>query len=112
MPDLFAKQMEIRSQIQGGWIKKFLQHVAAEYKRESTRLNAETAVKPEEYYPEWDYDQYQDHLVDEYCTLEAIRILAEQLAIVALYRTVELDTQKLLRQLYTEEKAEKLKLYR
>lgn len=58
---------------------------------------------------EHDYEVYVDTLASDYEILEDIKELSEQLAIVALYRIVELNIQKILLWRYPKEQVKKLR---
>src|SRR5262249_40870510 len=96
---LVARIMALQSKDHIESITNFIWHITIEYRRKAEKLHAAEAQQCEDDESEGYGLTYSDMLYERWCSLEEIRLLAEQWAIVALYRAVELDTKLLLQRL-------------
>jgi hypothetical protein len=91
-------------------VTRYLESAHKQFQEEATKLEKENkSLKKDQFEDEDDYEAYVSLLSSDYEILEDIKGLSEQLAIVALYRIVELNMKKILLWRYPKEEVEKLK---
>lgn len=95
---LFPKIFESLSRIEIDYIDRFLEQIKNQNHSDSKKLKKSlNKAKPEKFLSDNDYNSYVDSLVDEFDILKEVNLLSSQLAIVALYRIVEIRTKSILK---------------
>jgi hypothetical protein len=91
-------------------VTRYLESTHKQFQEETTKLGKEIkSLKKNQFKDEDDYEAYVNTQSSDYEILEDIKCLSEQLAIVAIYRIVELNMKKILLWRYPKEEVEKLK---
>lgn len=95
---LFPKIFESLSRIEIDYIDKLLEQIKNQNHSDSNKLKKSLdKAKPNKFLSDNDYNSYVDSLIDEFDILKEVNLLSSQLAIVALYRIVELRTKSILK---------------
>ena len=91
-------------------VTRYLEGADNQFQAEAAKLEEENkSLKKSQFNDEYDYEAYINTLASNYEILEDIKDLSEQLAIVALYRIVELNMKKILLWRYPKEEVQKLR---
>jgi len=91
-------------------VGRYLEGAEQQFEEEVASLKKKSkSVTKNQFEDEHDYEAYVDTLASDYEILEDIKELSEQLAIVALYRIVELNIKKILLWRYSKEEVKKLR---
>ena len=95
---LFPKIFESLSRIEIDYIDKLLEQVDNQNHSDSKKLKKSLdKAKPKNFISDNDYNSYVDSLIDDFDILKEVNLLSSQLAIVALYRIVEIRTKSILK---------------
>lgn len=95
---LFPKIFESLSRIEIDYIDKLLEQVDNQNHSDSKKLKKSLdKAKPKNFLSDNDYNSYVDSLIDDFDILKEVNLLSSQLAIVALYRIVEIRTKSILK---------------
>lgn len=95
---LFPKIFESLSRIEIDYIDKLLQQIENQNHSDSKKLKKSLDIaKPKNFLSDNDYNSYVDSLIDDFDILKEVNLLSSQLAIVALYRIVEIRTKSILK---------------
>lgn len=95
---LFPKIFESLSRIEIDYIDKLLEQIENQNHSDSNKLKKSLdKAKPEKFLSDNDYNSYVDSLIDDFDILKEVNLLSSQLAIVALYRIVEIRTKSILK---------------
>lgn len=104
-----SRVFEVKSGLEIRLIDSYLRSIDAQFARRNSELKVEAkSTTRSKFKDETEYRMHIDHLAGEHEVLESIKELAEQLAIVALYRVVELNIKQILRWRYTPEEVKRL----
>lgn len=91
-------------------VARYLKSGEKQFQIEAAKLEEENkSLKKKQFANEDDYEAYTEVLSSNYTILQDIKGLTEELAIVALYRIVELNLKKILLWRYPKEAVAKLK---
>jgi len=105
-----SRVFERRARFEVDLISRYLESADVQYSQENAEVEAEsTSAVRSKFEGEYEYRMYMDHLAYEHQLLEDIREMSEQLAIIALYRVVELNMKQMLMWRYEPEEVDKLR---
>jgi len=95
---LFPKIFESLSKIEIDYIDKFLKQIKNQNHTDSNKLKESfDKATPSKFISDNDFNSYVDSLTDEFDILREVNLLSSQLAVIALYRIVEIRTKSILK---------------
>jgi len=93
--DEFAKMIDKR--IEHEEIDEFIDHLSASIKHTVSKLGNEyDSLTPDHFVNPEEIDLYKDHLSDRMEIAKSSKLLGDELAIIALYKSIEIKTKKIV----------------